>query len=720
MRQIALALALILGLANGAAAQAPPPVPALPDSTRLTSYSIITSTCACSVGFAIYGSGTDVDEWIQVYVNGIAYLSTDPTFGWSLSSVTGSLGSIPRPITNAVLTFNAAQTATVVIVGDERPRRLTQFPENRGVTGRDLNQAITDVVAVQRELWDKSNRSITGQPGEVFPSLPPAASRPNTYLCFDSNGLPIVCQNVSGSGGSITLPGSSVNGDSVCFNGTTGTSFSDCNWKITGTPSAGKVPSGSGTAGAAVWAGDCLNFQAFGGVGDGTTANDTAWTSIVAALPSGGGCIFFPPGKFRFNSSSGITLPSGIYSFKLACAGRDLTTLYWPSTDGLIVTYSDGSNNSTQIEGCTFAAGSTNTSTGLTLTFAGTTGNPSNVAQNDIINSTFRGNDGYAANNLWATAIKILSVSNINIIGANVVGGSINPVIGYAGSSGNGTGLSLLGTSNANSVAINISSSIFDYLTSGIIYGNGVQGVTIANSNFTGGYEAIVIPAGAAFIDEFTITGSQFNAAVAGIVSNSPMVNMSISNNLFIIDVASGFGVVLSQYGATAVNSNFFQCGTLTGTAGLVFTLAATQAPSSVIGNSFYNCGNGLNLSASTATQVLVMGNSFNNTTLLNSGVGNVIVNNPGYNPVGYTAGTSTGTSASVISAGASPETHYITQSANFNAVVAKCTALACGTSTNICTVPSATVPCVLNLGPNENYKVTWTTTQPTYTKDVH
>ena len=191
MRKIALALALILGLANGAAAQAPPPIPALPDSPRITTYSISTSTCACSVGFAIYGqSGTPVDAWIQVYVNGTAYLSTDSTFGWSLSSVSGPLNSIARPITNAVLTFNSAQTGTIVIVGDRRPSRTTQFSENRGVPARDLNQAVTDLQATQRELWDKSNRSIVGQPGEVLLPLPNAAGRAGQNLVFDANGQP--------------------------------------------------------------------------------------------------------------------------------------------------------------------------------------------------------------------------------------------------------------------------------------------------------------------------------------------------------------------------------------------------------------------------------------------------------------------------------------------------------------------------------------------------
>lgn len=173
-------------------AQAPPPVPALPDAARINTYSISASTCACSVGFAIYGDGTDVDDWIQVFVGSTAYLSTDPTFGWSLSSVTGSLSTIPRPITNAVLTFTNPQTATVTIVGARRPRRLSQFPENRGVAARDLNQAITDEIAMLRETWDKVDRAIVGQPGEVFNPLPPPSARVGNLLGFDSNGLPAV------------------------------------------------------------------------------------------------------------------------------------------------------------------------------------------------------------------------------------------------------------------------------------------------------------------------------------------------------------------------------------------------------------------------------------------------------------------------------------------------------------------------------------------------
>lgn len=721
MKQLISAL-IWFGLGLSAYAQAPAPVPALPDSARLTTYSISASTCACSVGFQIYGTGTDVDEWISVYINGVVKLSTDPTFGWSLSSVTGPLGSIPRPITNAVLTFNTVQTATVIILGNERPRRLSQFPENRGVAARDLNQAITDAVAVQRELWDKSNRSITGQPGEVLPSLPGAASRPGTYLCFDSSGMPIVCQIVQTGVGVITVPGSAVNGDSVCFNGTTGASFSDCNWKITGTPGGiGSMPVGSGS-GTASWQNaptgvSPVNPVWWGADPTGVADSTAAFNSALAVSTN----IFFPPGTFKFNSQISVSLAAGVHSLKIACAGQDNTILNWPSTNGIVVTYADGINNSTHIDGCTFTTGAANTSTGLTLTYAGASSSPANAAPNDIMRSTFRGSDGYAATNLWNVGIKITSVSNVNLIGVYVVGGNVSA--GYANAATSGTGLSLAVTTAA-AVAINVIGSTFDYLTTGILYGTLVQGLTVANSNFTGDSQGIVVPV-AANVTQLSVTASQFNNAISGIVSNTPAGAVSISGSLFFVSATSGFGIVLSQYAQTMVSGNNIFCTTPASTNGLVFTTAAATAESTVYGNVITGCSSGMVIGAA-ANQLLVSNNNLlgNTVGLTNSGTGNFIVNNAGYNPVGYTAGTSTGGvsggAAGIVTSGSSPETHYIFQSLNFNAVVAKCTALACGTSTNICTVPSATVPCVLQLGPNETYKVTWATTQPTYTKDIH
>jgi len=199
IRSLILTLALSAGLAP-AFAQAPPPVPALPDTERRTSYVISASTCVCAVGFQLYGDSTDYANWLEVWINGVRL----PQAGnWTISSPTGSLATIPRPITNAVLTFTQAQTGTVQIVGARRPRRTSQFSESRGVAARDLNQVLSDLTAQLRENWDKTNdvtgRAVIAPPGETLAMLPIAANRLNQGACFDNLGNLAPCVSVPSS-----------------------------------------------------------------------------------------------------------------------------------------------------------------------------------------------------------------------------------------------------------------------------------------------------------------------------------------------------------------------------------------------------------------------------------------------------------------------------------------------------------------------------------------
>lgn len=195
-------------IAGRALAQAPPAVPALPDTERRTSYSITGTTCNCAVNFALYGDGTDYQSWVEVWINGIRANYNDPAYGWTITSPTGPLANIPRPVTDAVLTFSQPQSGTIQIVGARRPRRVSQFTEGRGVAARDLNQALTDIIAQNREAWDHINdltgRVIQTQPGNIMGLLPlPAACRA-TFLGFDATGLNPVCLPESISVGGFT------------------------------------------------------------------------------------------------------------------------------------------------------------------------------------------------------------------------------------------------------------------------------------------------------------------------------------------------------------------------------------------------------------------------------------------------------------------------------------------------------------------------------------
>jgi hypothetical protein len=102
-------------------------------------------------------------------------------------------------------------------------------------------------------------------------------------------------------------------------------------------------------------------------------------------------------------------------------------------------------------------------------------------------------------------------------------------------------------------------------------------------------------------------------------------------------------------------------------------------------------------------------GGMLNGATTVNS----VIVDNLCYNPVGVTAAANVGTSPATITNGATPATHYLNQSATNTATVAK-------GGRAVATLAGSSTYYPIQLGPNESYTVTWSTTQPTYTADVH
>jgi hypothetical protein len=233
-RRLILASLAALSLLSSVAAslaQVPAPVPALPDSERRTAYSITASQCNCNVIFQLFGDATDYQNWVEVYLNGVRVNYNDATFGWTITSPSpGTLANLPRPITDAVLTFNTAQTGTVQIVGARRPRRTSQFQEGAGVPARNLNQVVTDITATLREMWDKTNdmtgRGLFSQPGNTMGPLPLPAVCVNAFLAFDGTGLNPLCQQIVISG-TLATPGSTVNGDFAIWTGTNGKQLGD-------------------------------------------------------------------------------------------------------------------------------------------------------------------------------------------------------------------------------------------------------------------------------------------------------------------------------------------------------------------------------------------------------------------------------------------------------------------------------------------------------------
>jgi hypothetical protein len=322
LRRLILALALSAGLAP-AFAQVPAPVPALPDTERRTSYSLTASTCQCSIGFALFGDSTDYANWLEVFVNGVLV----PQSGnWTISSPTGSLASIPRPITDAVLTFTAPQTGTVQIVGARRPRRPFQFNENQGVPARNLNQALTDIVAQNRETWDKLNdvtgRTVLAPPGETLALLPIKNTRASQGACFDASGNLINC---------VSIPASTFTaGNGITFSGTNPTTITNNGVVSLGgqVGALGVGPCVQATGGV-ISAGCSANPKFFNASGSNTTTAGTISASSNALALTSGAIDFANGQGIRINHAGAAFTIGQVGSLTFTPQGTSGATSYF-------------------------------------------------------------------------------------------------------------------------------------------------------------------------------------------------------------------------------------------------------------------------------------------------------------------------------------------------------------------------------------------------------
>jgi hypothetical protein len=477
---------------------------------------------------------------------------------------------------------------------------------------------------------------------------------------------------------------------------------------ISGTPSAGYEPIAT-SATAAAWGNPgCQSSAAFGFVGDGITDNAAAWTAWSSAI-TGSGCLHFVHGTYLFSTAITKTLASGITSLTIEGDGPEGTVLYWPnSSAGITFTYA-GPMNSTHVRDVSFTTAQNGSATGLLLVQGGAC--LDNFAESTIQRVTFRGSDNtgtVGGNHYWGQAYEYEGVSGSNVDSVQVYG---------ANSTGIGATYVGIAASTCYSIYHNISKSAFLSLGIGLNFGTYSQGETITQTNIQNGVTGIYVPPGAAGLAELVI-GSGTQIAMIG--GNGVLIESVIAD--LIVNGADLYGT--SGFSAIDITANSAGCvfsgnkfNGSTGVYGLVLTGTTTNTACNVTGNSFQGFGaDALVLGSSTAGMV-VDGNTFagNSTSIANSGTGNVITNNPGYNPVGVTNSTTVGTSPATICAGPSPETHYYSQSATNTATVK----LGGTGGPQIGETTSGTVV-VADLGPNECVYVTWTTTAPTYAKSIH
>ena len=224
------------------------------------------------------------------------------------------------------------------------------------------------------------------------------------------------------------------------------------------------------------------------------------------------------------------------------------------------------------------------------------------------------------------------------------------------------------------------------------------------------------------------IQASAGNGVAVTANASTALVSVDISDNQ--VQSSGTSGIVLTGAGGftdTILKGNVLFNNGLTGS-GITACAVAVKAAITrfrMIGNVIYDDGTGTQLYAlGVNTSIAIAGafiadNDFqNNATgaidlIGGATIAGTVINNKGYNPVGISAATNVPSSPGTVTAGNSPETHYLNQSATNTATVTK-------GGQAIATLAGASTYYLIDLQPGESYIVTWATTNPTYTKDVH
>jgi hypothetical protein len=355
---------------------------------------------------------------------------------------------------------------------------------------------------------------------------------------------------------------------------------------------------------------DVVSILDFGGSGDGVTDNAPAIAAAFAALVARGGTggtIHFPVGKYRFNSSVTLTLPSGLFSLTLVGEGADATVLHWPTTAGLVIACSN-QRHSVHVRDMTYTTGAANAGSGLRLTNSVLLGV---IMQSDVTRCTFRGDDGGAISNYWSIGVEVIGLSLI----------SFCDVLSY-GPGVLGVGISVTGnavTSPNFGIIYNFDRCTFLSHGIGIQYDSYIQGVSVSQCNFTNCTTGINVPAGAIGITQLAVTTSQFDCTNVNIFVQSPIAGLMITNSLFYI-ASNGVGIVCSSTGfQNSITGNVFS-GEPASVATIGISISGNITGSCVVGNTFYNLVTGTDLGG-TATW-LVDKNVYDATTTPIANVG--------------------------------------------------------------------------------------------------
>lgn len=391
----------------------------------------------------------------------------------------------------------------------------------------------------------------------TFSSLPSGTSA--TWGCFTSGAKVVSSASVCAA---VPLT-SGVSGILPIANGGSGTSspglVAGSNVSITGSwPNQTINASGSGGG-----ATSCPLIDSYGGSGNGSTSNNTAFAAAVAASAySSNVCVAFGSGNYYFASSVSETIASN-GGLTLIGNGSGTTNISVATGTNLFnIAYTDYTS-ALHVSGMTLLAPQAGGGyKAFTLTAITPSTDPARNTQSTFTDVVFRGSDGFGVSNYWGQAISETAVSNI-----------LFSDIYFYGTSGNaGTGFYATGTTTGcagsggpcYSVVFNFNSANFRGLQYGMYLDTYVQGVTLeGGSNMVANTSGIYVPSSALGGGQLTVIGSQLGSSpITNLSAN--FVDIFVSNNNLVWGSPGEAGNPVNSQGSyTIVTDNVIQvCST--------------------------------------------------------------------------------------------------------------------------------------------------------------
>jgi hypothetical protein len=374
-----------------------------------------------------------------------------------------------------------------------------------------------------------------------------------------------------------------------------------------------QVPAAGGGCWLAVFPPSGIDIREFGA--DSTGTKDSAPPIGAAAIAAGSGTVVIPAGTFKGNSQISVAVPAG--GFTLQGKGSGISVLNFPSTNAFLFTLGTGSRAPPlHLRDFSLLTGGTGTSVGITVTQTIAFGTNDN---SDISNVTLRGDDGGQATRYWSTGIILNFASFFNFYGLDIIGSSRNL----------GTGISLTSNATTPGIVYNFTLANFQNLSTGILVASTwVQGITVAQSNFTNGVNGVSIPSGGGIGEiQLALVGNQFGYLTnAAVDSEVAFADIMFHDNL-VIAPSGASGVIIGNATRVSIeNNHFVALGAGTGKGVDIKSTGSTGNGGIVSGNILNGFATGINLQAGASGFTVTRNVNQSNTTFVtNVGTRNII-----------------------------------------------------------------------------------------------